>query len=257
MDDKRINNLETKLEQLVEGAFTHFFRKRVSAHDIAIKLIRSMEDNLRFAEDNDPRPIAPDTYHILLNPRNQTKLQDLEPTIGDVLREQLIDIAVQSGYRLSENPTIKLIADTDLDAASVIIRATYSSRGSNTTASMQPIKVQKTNKKPQNPHLILNGGRQVQLTKTVFNIGRSVENDLVVDDPYISRHHIQLRLRFGKYTLFDVNSRAGTLVNNVRVTEHLLQTGDVIMVGSTQIMYMSDEGTGHNPTTTTSRLDPV
>lgn len=257
MDDKRISNLETKLEQLVEGAFTHLFRKQVSAHDIAIKLIRSMEDNLKFSDDNDARPIAPNVYHIVLHPQNHEQLRNLQPQIDDVLREQLVNLAIQSGYRLSDNPNIKLIADGDIELSTVTIKASYSDNGNNTTAAMKPIMMQRNDKSPNNPQLIINGERHISLKQTIINIGRSDENHIIIDDPFISRHHLQLRLRFGKYTLFDVNSRGGTYVNKVRVTEHLLQSGDVITMGSTKIVYMSDEKPGHNLATTTSTLDPV
>ena len=65
-----------------------------------------------------------------------------------------------------------------------------------------------------------------------------------------------MRLRFGAYTLFDVNSRGGTMVNNIRVTEHQLQSGDVIKIGGTKLTYIA-ENNKSNSTGTTQSLDPV
>ena len=78
------------------------------------------------------------------------------------------------------------------------------------------------------------------LTKTVINIGRDSANDVVISDVFVSRRHVQLREHFGVYTLFDVNSRGGTLVNNAVVSEHRLQNGDVIRIGHTDVIYADD-----------------
>jgi pSer/pThr/pTyr-binding forkhead associated (FHA) protein len=59
---------------------------------------------------------------------------------------------------------------------------------------------------------------------------------------------VQLRLRFGSYTLFDMNSHAGVLVNDVPVREHRLQPGDVIRLGKTQLVYLEDMFPGGSQT---------
>ncbi|MBZ0288066.1 MAG: FHA domain-containing protein, partial [Anaerolineae bacterium] len=72
-------------------------------------------------------------------------------------------------------------------------------------------------------------------------IGRSHENDVILDDQHVSRFHAQVRLRFGHYVIFDADSASGTFVNDVRVREHRLQTGDVIRIGGTSLVYMQDD----------------
>ena len=87
-------------------------------------------------------------------------------------------------------------------------------------------------------HIAGNGA--VPLAKSVINIGRESSNDVVISDTFVSRHHIQLRKRFGAYTLFDVNSRGGTRVNGTLVSEHRLQNGDLICIGRTELLYTED-----------------
>ena len=74
MNEKYIAQIEAQLEQIVEGAFTNLFRKRLNAHDIAMTLARAMENTLRYAQDGDSRPIAPDAYTIRLNSSSEQKL---------------------------------------------------------------------------------------------------------------------------------------------------------------------------------------
>lgn len=256
MNEKHIARLEARLEELVEGAFTNLFRKKVSAHDIAMKLARSMESNLRYARDGDSRPIAPDNYAIHLHSDIQSKLQRTLPNLTETLSSHIIELASQSGYRLSVSPLVKLVSDPKLDMGEVDIVATHSLEGDNSTQAMKPIPVEKKSN-PVNPQLVINGTRTISLTEPVLNIGRSDDNHIVLDDVFASRHHVQLRLRFGVYMLFDVNSHAGTYVNNVRVTEHRLQSGDVIRIGKTQIIYVIEDDKSGNAPHTTQTLDPI
>jgi pSer/pThr/pTyr-binding forkhead associated (FHA) protein len=105
---------------------------------------------------------------------------------------------------------------------------------------------------PQNPQLIINGQDTYPLKEPLINIGRSRDNHIVLDDPYSSRHHAQLRLRFGVYTLFDTQSQGGIMVNDVIVREHRLQAGDVIKLGKTQMVYLED-----SPHLQTETVDPI
>jgi pSer/pThr/pTyr-binding forkhead associated (FHA) protein len=99
---------------------------------------------------------------------------------------------------------------------------------------------------------VVNGGAPFQITSDVINIGRMIDNDLAIDDPYVSRYHIQLRRRGSEYLLFDINSSRGTLVNGVRVREHALRSGDVIDIGRSRLIYMDDraEDSASPPTET-------
>jgi hypothetical protein len=256
MNDKHFAQLEATLEELVESAFTNLFRKRVNAHDIAMKLARSMETSLRYSPEGDSRPLAPDTYAIYLHPNVQNQLQANRPNLSQILADHLLDLASKAGYRLSTAPVVQLLQDAKLDIADVEVTASHSRDSEGGTQIMQAIPIEASKPKPKNPQLLINGERSIELHEPILNIGRSDDNHIVLDDASCSRHHIQLRLRFGVYTLFDVNSRGGTFVNNVRVTEHRLQTGDVIKIGSTRLVYLTeDEQATDGPVTST--LNPV
>src|SRR5690606_19807961 len=84
------------------------------------------------------------------------------------------------------------------------------------------------------------GEKVIPMNQALITIERSQETDIILEDPYVSRHHAQLRLRFGHYTLFDADSQSGTFVNDVRIREHRLQSGDVIRIGATSMVYMED-----------------
>lgn len=260
MNEKHIAQFEARLEQLVEGAFTNLIRRKISPHDLALKLARSMESNLRYLKnknDDEERPIAPDLYTIHLHPEIHKQFQQTWMMLRLALQEQMVDLATQSEYRLLDTPIITLSADKQLGRKDIVVRATHKQATENSTEAMLPIRLDATQQKPHNPHLIINGEKTVSISEPLLNIGRSDDNHIKIDDKFVSRHHIQIRLRFGTYTLFDVNSRTGTYVNDVRVSEHQLQVGDVIRIGNTQMIYVTDEGKSPNTRSTTQSLPPV
>jgi len=71
----------------------------------------------------------------------------------------------------------------------------------------------------------------------VISIGRASDNDVIVDDPEVSRHHCQLKLQHGAYSLADLGSRNGSWINGQPVSEVALGPGDVIRIGSTEIEF--------------------
>lgn len=69
------------------------------------------------------------------------------------------------------------------------------------------------------------------LNKPVFRIGRLADNDLQVDDPYVSRLHVELRFDGAYATLIDRSSTGATYVNDQRAPEVRLHSGDRIALG--------------------------
>jgi pSer/pThr/pTyr-binding forkhead associated (FHA) protein len=90
---------------------------------------------------------------------------------------------------------------------------------------------------PEDAFVIVDGIRVIPLTQPIVNIGRRVENTLVIDDPRVSRTHAQLRAINGRYIIFDLNSTGGTFINGERVTQSILYPGDVISLAGADLIY--------------------
>ena len=90
---------------------------------------------------------------------------------------------------------------------------------------------------PEDAFVIIDGIRVIPLNQAIENIGRRIENTLVVDDPRVSRTHAQLRAINGRYIIFDLNSTGGTLVNGKRVNQCVLYPGDVISLAGAELIY--------------------
>lgn len=68
-----------------------------------------------------------------------------------------------------------------------------------------------------------------------WSIGRSPDNDMVIDDPTVSRHHAELRWTPGGYTLTDLESLNGCVANGMRVQAVLLRPGDELILGQVRV----------------------
>jgi len=84
-------------------------------------------------------------------------------------------------------------------------------------------------------------GEQVkvfELEEPVVFIGRLPENHIPISNMGISRRHVKIELDpQGSYTLTDLNSLNGTLVNGKKVKKVTLASGDKIAIGKYVIVY--------------------
>ena len=91
---------------------------------------------------------------------------------------------------------------------------------------------------PKNAFFILSGCVKVfPLEEAVITIGRRLDNDLVLDDPRVSRTHAQLRAIDGRYVIFDLHSTGGTFVNGEQITQCILSPGDLIWLAGVTLVY--------------------
>lgn len=75
----------------------------------------------------------------------------------------------------------------------------------------------------------------------IIKIGRSPQNDVVLNDPYVSGSHCQIiQDDRGSFVLVDTNSSNGTYVNGVlRHGEVRLNMSDIVKVGQTTLPWQT------------------
>lgn len=69
-----------------------------------------------------------------------------------------------------------------------------------------------------------------------ISIGRENNNDISIDNNYVSGRHAKLVLRNGTWAVKDLNSSNGTYVNGNKITECELKYGDIIYIIGTVII---------------------
>jgi diguanylate cyclase (GGDEF)-like protein len=84
-------------------------------------------------------------------------------------------------------------------------------------------------------------GKRLELGVTPFEIGRSSNNDLFIDQESVSRHHARITYRDGNYSLADLDSTNGTYINDESVHERRLHDGDQVRIGRSILKFMTGE----------------
>lgn len=73
-----------------------------------------------------------------------------------------------------------------------------------------------------------------ELNKDIVTLGRDITNDIVINDPEVSRHHLRLSRGAGGFTIEDLGSTNGTFINGQRLTgPRPLRPGDMVGLGET------------------------
>ena len=86
---------------------------------------------------------------------------------------------------------------------------------------------------------------KIEITQSGLTIGRSVKNDIYLDDPSASQRHAKVETKELKdgsfiYLVVDLASTNHTYVNQQAVKEHLLTDQDMNEIGLTQFKYIDE-----------------
>ncbi len=87
-------------------------------------------------------------------------------------------------------------------------------------------------------------GRSFEFDRIEVTFGRTMENDVVLADPGISRQHLSIRNKGGAFIMKDMGSSNGTILNGKKVQEEVLKPGDVIVMGGAKVRFDGGSGGG-------------
>ena len=100
--------------------------------------------------------------------------------------------------------------------------------------------------------------RSFDLQEETVYIGRAPENDIQIEDKYISRKHLRLQKRGNKYVIKDLNTKNGTFVNGKQISpDDLFELGEghTIVIGMSVICL--DEGSSEDVLAFLDSIRPV
>jgi hypothetical protein len=244
----KIARFEALAERLVEGTFARLFAGRLRPLEVAMHLTRAMEDYQALSPDGTPQ--APTHYWVYLHPDQCAALALEQPALETEMARHVAELAAQAGLALDVTPVVCVVPEEGMGTHQVRVEARWMP---GEAAEVEKTREMDTSKEeleaaatmvPQGrPFLIVEGRRHVDLLQPVVSIGRALDNDMIIEDPRVSRHHAQLRLRYGRYVLYDLGSSGGTQINGYPVEECVLHSGDVISFAGLQVIYGEDPPT--------------
>jgi hypothetical protein len=249
-----LRSIEQKIEGLFEGLFGRAFRTNVQPVELARKLVKEMEDHRTVSVS---RVYVPNEYTLYLAPVDRQQFTDYETSLQAELQDYLAEHARREGYVLLTPP--KVLMETDADLAmgefGIATRMVQSARAqADGPAPAPPVEPGATMiYRPRSPVgddgpppdlalaqevvTLTVGGRSRELTTRRVVIGRSKDCDVQLADPNASRRHAELRQEGSAYWLIDLDSTNGSSVNGQRTARAKLESGDLITIGSTDLLF--------------------
>jgi signal transduction histidine kinase/pSer/pThr/pTyr-binding forkhead associated (FHA) protein len=95
-------------------------------------------------------------------------------------------------------------------------------------------------------------GKRFEFTFSPVALGRDDSNGIRLHDTEVSRRHAELRLEQGAYRVLDLSSANGTYVNDQRVDQSVLNSGDRVQLGQTVLLFHEGQSLRRN---LTNRVD--
>ncbi|MCI0399387.1 MAG: FHA domain-containing protein [Chloroflexi bacterium] len=228
-----LSRFEALARQLVEGSFSRLFGGRLVPTEIATRLAHALEDSQQSGQ--------PANYYLVhLHPADYAELLDENPGLEMRLADYLLQLTQQAGLALRGAPAVELAPDASLGRQRVLVEAgQHSDEEEDETRArrIDPAALALEALERADAFLIVEGKHHVSLNRPVTTIGRQTDNDIVLDAPAVSRHHAQIRWRYGRFVIYDLGSRGGTMVNDQLVTESVLRPGDVITLSTVPLIY--------------------
>jgi hypothetical protein len=198
---------------------------------------------------------VPNRYQVFLNPDDLEEFRDFSSTLAGELADDALSFARAHRYMLVDRPRVELVADRRVERAEIRVETRFADRAVTPPAtddseagdSAKPpsataiftvptVEAPVARLRVIRPH---QPEREIEVDRGQLTIGRARDNDLVLDDGRVSRHHARLLPRHGTLVLNDLGSTNGSWVNGERVAEVVLGEGDRIELGETVLLVES------------------
>jgi pSer/pThr/pTyr-binding forkhead associated (FHA) protein len=236
-DMTTLDEFESRLQSLLEVHLLKHLPGYKVEDGIAQQLAVAMHSHLKEVGGETQ---APNLYVIVAHPSTLTRWH-AKPRLLKELANALYVAGKEAGFHFSIKPTVATTAENDLSEDELRVIASFSNESvAETQGFPSGITSDASAASPDNAFLIVGGNQLVPLSRSVTNIGRRLDNHVVIDDPRVSRAHAQLRVVKNHFVLFDLNSSGGTFVNGHRSNQSVLYPGDVISLAGVTLIFGQD-----------------
>jgi len=249
----KLDQLEAKLQALVENQLTSILPGLKNEDRVIQKLTAALKQNI--IEHKNNKAVAPNVFTLIVS-ADATPMWREAQTV-DTLKNIIISAGKDVGLNFESQPTITITTDEAYLPEEISVIASHKLEPVEDTKGMitnTENESEANNIIPDNAFLIIEGVKVHPLKEAVVNIGRRLENHLVIDDPRISRNHAQLRAIKGRFVLFDLNSTGGSFVNGQRTSQTVLYPGDVISLAGVSLIFGQDNPPPRPDTTGTAPI---
>lgn len=244
----------------MEGFFTKAFRSGLQPVEIGRRIQREMEENRTVSVET---IYTPNDFRIFMGAEDHARFEQMAGGLQRELSELVIQKAKEERWSLMGLPRIAFVAQDDMGKGEFAVEASFAadpdrrSAGVSTrqpkaddvkaTRAISSTTAEKLGLAPSMAELAVLGPHgepheRISITRTPITIGRLSTNDVVLADSNVSRRHAELRQDGGTWTLVDLGSTNGTLVNGKLAKQHALRDGDRISFGTRALLFNTSRG---------------
>ncbi len=231
--NRNLDIVERTLRNLVE----HTLSKVFPGNFLGLRIGSQLVDIIQtwFSGQTDYRPPTRVVFAIPANLYDQIPDRQVLVNFAQTV---FLELEEATQVRSGQVPII-LLRRVERNPKTIEMECFYETESINDTVSiLSPIRPQTPPTAPGSlAYLIVGTDQFVSLETNMITIGRAPENQLVLDEPSVSRYHAQIRWSSGKHILFDLGSRLGTFVNGQKIQQHHLIPGDVIRISNIRLVF--------------------
>jgi hypothetical protein len=230
-----LQRFEQRLENLISGAFARAFRSAVQPVEIAAALQRECDNNAQILSRQ--RRMVPNDFHVELSATDLERLAPYDTALADELTHQVEEHANAQGYVFPGPIAIDFEPAEDLTTGRFRIRSQAQAKVTSNATHTQVRRARAV--------LDVNG-TQHPLQPPGLVVGRGTEADVRINDPGVSRRHVEFDVSLGSgdgawtghrddlhIEVRDLGSTNGMLVDGHKVTKAALHDGSQVRVGNT------------------------
>lgn len=222
-----LDKFEKGVERVVSNAFAKAFKSEVKPVELASALRRELDD--RAAVVGRDRTVVPNAFTIELSPADLEQVLDwgAEP-LADELAANVTEYATGQRYAFLGPVTVAFVENAELETGRFLV----------TSATVRGAVAPATTVAASQRHPLVDiDGQRYLLTGPVTVIGRGSEADIIIDDPGVSRRHLEIRVTPDAVIATDLGSTNGTYVEGHQVPAATLVDGNTITIGRTRILF--------------------
>lgn len=222
-----LDRFEKSVEGAVNGVFAKFGSKDLQPVDLSSALEREIDaEAMPVGRD---RTVAPNEYRFKLSTPDFDRIEAWgSETLANELADNLTEYAKSQHYAFV-GPVI-VIFEEDLDLS----KGNFNLTSESVQGNAVPVT---TDAQTEDSPVLEVNGNQYLLTKDKTVIGRGSGCDIVIDDPGISRKHLEIDITDNGVIARDLGSTNGTYVEGHQVPAATLLDGNTITIGRTRILY--------------------
>ena len=258
-----LKHIEKRMESLVEGVFGRAFRRQIHPVEIAKGLTKQMDEGRMVSIS---RTYAPNDFTVHLSKEDTESIRAYQASLKDELIQYASTHAENKNYHLMTPPRIRFEtedtlrfgefgvtakltggdgprekgAPQDTSGQTRIFRTEESAGGEidQGTATISADEARRHGLAREIVEVVLGDEKHQLEGGGPWSVGRSQENDIVINDPNVSRKHARISRANNGFVVEDLGSTNGTLLDGAPIDRERIEGGDELTFGQSTARFI-------------------